>query len=101
MGLQSCGCHMVGSVLLSSENQNFTPSAARAENLELKKPIALLVIGPAEQQSALQYQVKLLLRVLPDGIAVFWWGWCPWLTLKEIENEINRTAHTKVKNALI
>ena len=71
------------------------------KNGELNNPMALLVIGPAEQQSALQNQVKLLLRVLPDWIAVFWWGWCPWLTLKEIENEINRTAHTKVKNALI
>ena len=40
------------------------------KNGELNNPMALLVIGPAEQQSAFQNQVKLLLRVLPDGFAV-------------------------------
>ena len=42
------------------------------KNGELNNPMALLVIGPAEQQSVFQNQVKLLLRVLPDGFAVMW-----------------------------
>ena len=42
-----------------------------------------------------------LLRILPDGFAVTWWGWCPQRTLKEIENEKNRTKATAVKNALV
>ena len=55
---------------MSSEIQNFTPTEMRAKNEELKNTTALLVTGPVEQQSPLQNQVKLLLRVLPDGLAV-------------------------------
>ena len=51
---------------MSSQNLNFTPTDRRAKNVEPKNPTALLVTGPVEQQSPLQNQVKLLLRVLPD-----------------------------------
>ena len=86
---------------MSSECQNFTPTEMRAKNVEPKNPTALLVTGPAEQQSPFQNLVKLLLRILPDGIAVTWWGWCPQRTLKEIENEKNCTNATAAKNALV
>ena len=86
---------------MSSQNLNFTPTEMRAKNVEPKNPTALLVTGPAEQQSPLKNLVKLLLRILPDGFAVTWWGWCPQRTLKEIENEKNRTKAMAVKNALV
>ena len=59
---------------MSSENQNWSsaPTELHAENGELNNPMALLVIGPAEQQSAFQNQVKLLLRVLPELHAEKW-----------------------------
>ena len=69
--------------------------------VEPKNPTSLFLTGPAEQQSPLKNLVKLLLMVLPDGFEVTWWGWCPQRTLKEIENEKNRTKATAVKNALV
>ena len=86
---------------MSSENLNFTPTEMRTKNVEPKNPTALLVTGPVEQQNPLQNLVKLLLKIRPDGFAVVWWGWCPQRTLKEIENEKNRTKATPVKNAFI
>ena len=86
---------------MSSENLNFTPTDMRAKNEEPKNPTAFLVTGPAEKQSPLETLVKLLLRILSDGFAVTWWGWCPQRTLKEIENEKNRTKATAVKNAIV
>ena len=73
----------------------------RVKNEEPKNPTALLVTGPAEQQSSLQNLVKtVLLRILPDGFAVTWWGLCPQRTLKEIEIEKNCTKVTTVKKML-
>ena len=82
---------------MSSQNLNFTPTDMPEKNGEPKNPTALLVTGPAEQQSPLKNLVKLLLRVLQDGFAVTWWGRRPQRTLKEIENEKNRTKATTVK----
>ena len=62
---------------MSSENLNFTPTEMRTEKVEPKNPTALLVTGPVEQQNPLQNLVKLLLKILLDGLAVIWWGWCP------------------------
>ena len=52
---------------MSSQNLNFTPKEMCAKNVEPKNPTALFVRGLEEQQSPLQNQVKLLLRVLPDA----------------------------------
>ena len=62
---------------MSSENLNFTPTEMPAKNVEPKNPTAFLVTGPVEKQNPLQNLVKLLLKILLDGFAVSWWGWCP------------------------
>ena len=86
---------------MSSENYNWssTRNEKRKENWEVKNHIALAVIGPAEQQSPIQNQVKLLLRVLPDGFAVTWWGWCPCRILKRIQNE--KTEHRTRRSKML
>ena len=86
---------------MSIENLNLTPTEMRTKHVEPKNPTVLFVRRPGEQQIPLQNQVKLLLKILLEGLAVTWWGWCPQRTLKEIENEKNRTKATAVKNALV